>query len=237
MTAASRSGFYGTAVAVLALGAAFGYVEATVVVYLRAALGLAPGAVMANDAAGFGTFEMVEMTRELATLVMITAIGWLAGRTGLERLAWTAILFGTWDIAYYTGLRLVIGWPPRLDSADVLFLVPAPWVGPVWAPVVVSLALVLAGFAAAHRLRAGGSIAVRPGQAVGALGGGVLVIASFLLEPSVDLSGRWFAWPVFWLGMIVAIIATASALASRSGRASAGHLSFQHGSARRPPVG
>lgn len=63
MTAASRSGFFATALAVLALGAAFGYVEATVVVYLRAALGLAPGAVMANDAAGFGTFEMVEMTR------------------------------------------------------------------------------------------------------------------------------------------------------------------------------
>ena len=236
MTTASRSRFIGTAVAVLAFGAAFGYVEATVVVYLRAALGVVPGAVMAHDAGAFGTFEAVESARELATLVMIAAVGWIAGRSGLERLAWAAVVFGTWDIVYYAGLRLAIGWPPSLDTWDVLFLVPTPWVGPVWAPLIVSLALVAVGLAAARRVRAGLRIAVGTWRAVGALAGGGLVISSFLLEPNPELTGPWTAWPVFWLGMALAIVATASALAG-PGTISLRRLPSHHGSARRPPVG
>jgi hypothetical protein len=236
MTSATRSGFVGTAVAVLVFGAAFGLVEATVVVYLRAALGLVPGAVMAHDPGTFGTFEAVEIVRELATLVMIAAIGWIAGRRRLERLAWAAVVFGAWDIVYYAGLRLAIGWPPTLDTWDVLFLVPGPWVGPVWAPVLVSLALVVAGLAAARRLRAGATIRVGAARAVATLAGGVLVILSFLLEPNPDLAGPWTAWPVFWLGMALAIVATASALVG-PGTTSLQRPPFQHGSARRPPVG
>ena len=236
MTSATRSGFVGTAVAVLAFGAAFGLVEATVVVYLRAALGLVPGAVMAHDSDTFGTFEAVEIVRELATLVMIAAVGWIAGRRRLERLAWAAVVFGAWDIVYYAGLRLAIGWPPTLDTLDVLFLVPGPWVGPVWAPVLVSLALVVAGLAAARRLRAGATIRVGAARAVATLAGGVLVILSFLLEPNPDLAGPWTAWPVFWLGMALAIVATASALVGPR-TTSLQRPPFQHGSARRPPVG
>jgi hypothetical protein len=236
MTSATRSGFVGTAVAVLAFGAAFGLVEATVVVYLRAALGLVPGAVMAHDPDTFGTFEAVEIVRELATLVMIAAVGWIAGRRRLERLAWAAVVFGAWDIVYYAGLRLASGWPPTLDTLDVLFLVPGPWVGPVWAPVLVSLALVVAGLAAARRLRAGATIRVGAARAVATLAGGVLVILSFLLEPNPDLAGPWTAWPVFWLGMALAIVATASALVGPR-TTSLQRPPFQHGSARRPPVG
>lgn len=229
------NGFLGTAVAVLAFGAAFGYVEAAVVVYLRAALGLVPGAVMAHDPATFGTFEAVEIARELATLVMIAAVGTIAGRTALERLAWSAVVFGAWDIVYYVGLRLAIGWPPSLDTWDVLFLIPTPWLGPVWAPLVVSLALVVAGLAAARRLRADGRLAVGPWRAGAALAGGALVIASFVLDPAPDLSAPWAAWPVFWLGMALAVAATATAFAAPR---SAGHgPSFLRRSERRPPVG
>ena len=233
---ASRSGFIGTAVAVLAFGAAFGYMEATVVVYLRAALGVVPGAVMAHDPGTFGTFEAVEIARELATLVMITAVGWVAGRTGLERLAWASVVFGTWDIAYYLGLRLVIGWPPFFDTWDVLFLVPTPWFGPVWAPLTVSLALAAAGLGAARRIRAGLPVAVGPWRAAAALTGGALVIVSFMIQPDPVASMAWAAWPVFWIGMALAIVATASALAG-PGRSSLRRLPSQHGSARRPPVG
>lgn len=236
MTAARRSDFYATAIAVLAFGVAFGYVEATVVVYLRAALGVVPGAVMAHEPGTFGTFEAVEIARELATLVMITAVGLLAGRSRLERLAWAAVVFGTWDIVYYAGLRLTIGWPPSLDTWDVLFLVPTPWVGPVWAPLIVSLALIAVGLAAARRLHAGLPIAVGTWRAVGALLGGGLVILSFLVQPNPALAGPWAAWPVFWLGMALAIVATASAL-GRVGTSSLRRLPFQHGSGQRPPVG
>ena len=236
MTAATRVGFVETAVAVLVFGAAFGYVEATVVVYLRAALGLVPGAVMAHDPGTLGTFEAVEIARELATLVMIVAVGWIAGRGGLERLAWAAVVFGTWDIVYYIGLRLATGWPPSLDTRDVLFLVPAPWVGPVWAPLLVSLALVIAGLAAARRRCAGATIRVGAARTVAALAGGILVILSFLLEPYPDRSGAWAVWPIFGLGMAFAIGATASAFVG-PGASSFRRLPFQDGSARRPPVG
>jgi len=42
--------------------------EAAVVVYLRAALELLPGTIPAHDPGAFGTFEAIEIARELATL-------------------------------------------------------------------------------------------------------------------------------------------------------------------------
>lgn len=213
----SLGAFLSTAVAVVAFGIAMGYVEAAVVVYLRAAIEV--GAVVpAHDPATFGTFEAIEIARELATLVMIAAVGWLAGRTRLERLAWAAVAFGAWDIVYYLGLRLAIGWPASLETWDVLFLIPAAWVGPVWAPIVVSAALVAFGLAAARRLRSGGPLVIGPIRAAAALAGGALVIVSFLVDTERVLAGDsapWTGWPVFWAGMALATTATASAFVGR----------------------
>src|SRR5574338_855607 len=219
MTAARRSGFYATAVAVLAFGAAFGYVEATVVVYLRAALGVVPGAVMAHDAGAFGTFEAVESARELATLVMIAAVGWIAGRSGLERLAWAAVVFGAWDIAYYVWLWVFSGWPSGLTSWDLLFLIPLPWAGPVWAPVAVSLALIGFGLALIGRIRRGARPQMSRWLLGGLLLGGIVVIVSFLLNAEVVLAGDVptdFAWPMFAAGMAVGILAAVAVLRSSS---------------------
>lgn len=215
--------FRSTAIAVLAFGVAMGYLEAAVVVYLRAALGLGPPGLVptglgATAAEGALALERIEVVRELATVVMIATVGWLAGRSRLERLAWASVVFGTWDIVYYGGLRLTIGWPPAPDTWDVLFLVPVPWVGPVWAPIIVSAALVLVGLAAAARLRAGGSISVGPAQALAGLTGGGLVVASFLIdEPRVGSAEleAWTGWPLFWLGMLLAAAAALVAFRRR----------------------
>ena len=187
----SRADFLSTAVAVVAFGVAMGYLEAAVVVYLRSALGNVLTAMPSLDPETFGTFEAIEVARELATLVMIAAVGWLAGRTRLERLAWAAVVFGTWDIVYYLGLRVAIGWPSSFDTWDVLFLVPVAWVGPVWAPIVVSASLMVVGLTAARRLRAGRPVVVGPVRTIGALAGGSLVILSFL----VDTNRSWLATP------------------------------------------
>lgn len=215
------AGFAATALAVLCFGIAFGYLEAAVVVYLRAALEIVPGAIPGHDPATFGTFETVEIAREAATLVMIGAVGSLAGRQPLERLAWASVVFGSWDIVYYAGLRLAIGWPPGLDSWDVLFLIPVPWVGPVWAPVTVSAALVAFGLLAAYRLRAGRAVVVRPANVLAALAGGALVIASFLVDTarvSAGDDGAWTGWPLFWAGMALAVAGTVGALRGRTVR-------------------
>ena len=222
----------------VAFGVAMGYLEAAVVVYLRSAIETG-SVVPAHDPATLGTFEAMEVARELATLVMIAAVGWLAGRTRLERLAWAAVVFGTWDIVYYLGLRVAIGWPPSFDTWDVLFLVPVAWVGPVWAPVVVSAALVVVGLAATRRLRAGRPVVVGPVRAIGALAGGSLVILSFLVDRNRVLAGdstAWTGWPVFWAGMALAAAATAAAL-TRPPRARARRVRLDHGTGDRPPVG
>ncbi len=240
MTDQSPAGFRSTAVAVVAFGVAMGYLEAAAVVYLGSALENLPAAVPAYDPETFGTFEAIEITREVATLVMIAAVGWRAGRTRLERLAWAAVVFGAWDIVYYLGLRLAIGWPPSFDTWDVLFLVPMPWVGPVWAPIVVSAALVVVGLAAARRLRAERPVVVGPVQALAALAGGGLVILSFLVDTSRVLAGDsavWTGWPLFWAGMAAATAATLMALIGRPTAAAPRGMPPQHGSEARPPAG
>ncbi len=219
MTDRKPEGLRPTAVAVIAFGVAMGYLEAAVVVYLRSALESVPSAVPAHDPETLGMFETFEIARELATLVMIAAVGWLAGRTRLERFAWAAVVFGLWDIVYYLGLRVGIAWPESLATWDVLFLVPIPWVGPVWAPIVVSVALVGSGLAAARQLRAGRTIAVGRARGIVALAGGGLVILSFLVDSNRVLAGEtsaWTGWPLFVAGTGLAAAATVTALAGRS---------------------
>ena len=145
---------WGSTLAVLALFAiAMGYLEAVVVVYLRSLLGvsrgadLPPGEVILERIAGFPWLLGTEQGRELATLVMIGALSWLAGR-GLRR--WVAaylFVFGVWDLAYYAALRLLLGWPTSLATRDVLFLVPpGPWWDqPVWVPMAFATCFIGAG--------------------------------------------------------------------------------------------
>lgn len=206
--------FRGTAIAAITFGIAFGYLEAAVVVYLRAATG---GGVTAPplDESVFGSYAGIEAVREIATLVMIAAVGWLGGRTGIERIAWTAVVFGTWDIVYYAGLRTMIGWPGTLDTWDVLFLVPSPWVGPVWAPITVSGALVTVGLVAARRCRAGVGVGVEWVDALAGVVGGALVIGSFLVDAGAfagGTPGAWSGWPLFWTGMAAAALAALRSL-------------------------
>lgn len=233
--------FWATALAILAFGVAMGYLEAAVVVYLRGALGLAPaGLVPVYDPVAFGAFAGTEVARELATLVMIAAVGWLAGRTGLERLAWAAVVFGTWDIVYYLGLRATSGWPASITAWDVLFLVPVPWVGPVWAPILASVALVAFGLTAARRLRIGQPITVSGWQFAGALGGAGLVIGSFLVDADRVLAGDdapWTGWPLFIAGMGVASTAIATAVAGRFGGLRRTGPRLEHRSGGQPPIG
>lgn len=135
---------------------AFGFVEAAVVVYLRG-LGYLPTSAGVATVAYFHAsglmrlsknYLSVEVVREMATMIMLVCIALLAGRTHRERLAVYLWAFAVWDIFYYAGLYLFIGWPSSLTTTDVLFLIPSPWYAEVWFPLLVSgltLAAVLAG--------------------------------------------------------------------------------------------
>lgn len=135
-------------------GAAFGFVEAAVVVYLRAALGLLPGykgtlADVARMSAGVyqqaqavelpPSLMTVELFREAATIVMLVCLALLAGRKPRERWAVFFWTFAVWDIAYYAGLWGTVRWPASLKDLDILFLIPVPWLAQVWFPLLISL--------------------------------------------------------------------------------------------------
>jgi NADH:ubiquinone oxidoreductase subunit 3 (subunit A) len=107
-------------------------------------------------------------------------------------------------------------------AVDVLFLIPVPWAGPVAAPITVSLALIGFGLAAAKRVGQGRALRVSLPEAVMALAGGLLVIASFTIDVPDgvrDVSPPWHPWPLFLAGM--ALAAWAGAMTLRTGAAGA----------------
>ena len=123
---------------------AMAWVEAAAVYYLRSLIHrIEPYQPYPLPmAAGFGEAELI---REIATLIMLFTVGWLAGATWRTRLGYSVVAFGVWDIFYYVFLRVMTGWPKSLLDWDILFLIPLPWWGPVWAPTSIALLMILWG--------------------------------------------------------------------------------------------
>lgn len=195
---------------------AMAYLESAVVVYLQRALSMTPSTLFPlRDQATLGGLGSIEVGREVATILMLATVGWLAGRSSLERLAWTSVAFGIWDIGYYFWLWIFIGWPTSFGTTDLLFLIPVPWVAPVGAPILVSLALIFFGLLVARRLIRGEPFAPRLSHWLLLVVGGLVVILSFTLDAESIRNGGMptsFAWPVFAVGMGIAILGVAPLL-------------------------
>jgi hypothetical protein len=200
---------------------AMAYVEAAVVVDLNGALGQQVGALFPlRPELRSGPLILIEVGREAATLVMLATVGILAGRSAVERLAWSAVAFGTWDIGYYAWLHVFTGWPPDLGTWDVLFLIPVPWTGPVWAPLAVSVALVGFGLAVARRLRVGQVVRLSPWHLAAGMAGGLLVAVSFTLDSVRIAAGEIptaYAWPILAAGLALAAAGALDALRPAGG--------------------
>jgi hypothetical protein len=200
--------FRNAAATVIVFATAMAYMESAVVVYLQRALGIDPNHLFPLQNGDLvGSLAAIEVGREMATMVMLIAIGLMVGRRWVDRLAWTSVAFGVWDIGYYFWLWVFVGWPHSAATWDVLFLIPVPWAGPVWAPIVVSAALVGFGLEAARRTADGWVPQVSLSRVGAAIAGGVIVVASFVGNAPALLAGDmpgWFPWPVFVAGMAVA---------------------------------
>ena len=139
--------------------ASFGFLEAVVVVYLRAAVGLLPGfqGTLADVVRMSGdvyqqsqainqmpkSLLTLEVLREAATILMLLSVALLTSTKSRARAAVFLWTFAVWDIVYYAALWATVRWPLSLSDPDVLFLIPVPWFSPVWFPLLVS-ALALA---------------------------------------------------------------------------------------------
>jgi hypothetical protein len=129
------------------LGIAMAHLEGVVVVYLRKALGLLDSESNKESVDKFPKrYLYIEMTREAATIIMLLAIAYLVGTTWLERGIFFLWTFAFWDLFYYLSLYILIKWPPTLKTIDVLFLIPVPWIAPVWFPIGVSSLTIIAIF-------------------------------------------------------------------------------------------
>ncbi len=117
-----------------------GFLESAVVVYLRE--------IYYPFGFGFplvpmeGSTALTELFREFATLIMLFSVSFISGKTWKQRFAFFIYSFAIWDIFYYVFLYLLIGWPTSLMTWDILFLIPVTWVGPVIAPIIVSLTMI-----------------------------------------------------------------------------------------------
>lgn len=125
-------------------GIAFGFIEAAVVIYLRAATGLLPVPQLKALNAFPEALLRIERFREAATMIVLGGIAFFAGPRAKEKVVAFLWAFAFWDVFYYFWLRLTISWPPSFISSDVLFLIPVPWVAQVWFPILVSSLTALA---------------------------------------------------------------------------------------------
>ncbi len=120
-------------------GIAMAHLEGVVVVYLRKILGINNSQSNKESLKNFPKrYIFIEKTREIATIVMLLALALLVGKTWLDMLIIFLWTFAFWDLFYYLSLYLLIKWPPKLTTIDVLFLIPRPWIAPVWFPIGVS---------------------------------------------------------------------------------------------------
>jgi len=85
----------------------------------------------------------IELLRELATLIMLGSISYLVSKKFYVWLAYFLLTFATWDIFYYVWLKLLLDWPATILDWDVLFFIPIVWVGPVLAPIICSIVMLM----------------------------------------------------------------------------------------------
>jgi hypothetical protein len=220
------------AVAVLFLfGISFGYLEAAVVVYLRVIYDpirqqlhperrpndlfpLITPQQLVNAGPENPRRLAIEVGREAATMLMLAAVALAVARNFQQWFAAFAIVFGVWDISFYAFLKLMIHWPDSLNTWDILFLIPLPWVGPVWAPVLVALSMIVCGLISLRSEGLGGTAL----HWMGVLTGAAIIVLAFVWDFRNTTAGGLpnpFNWPLFLLGVAIGLSAFLAAATRR----------------------
>lgn len=194
---------------------AMGYLETSVVVYLRA--------IYYPSGFDFPLVNMnmliavTELGREAATIIMLAGIGIVAGKNSTQRFAWFIYCFAIWDIFYYVFLKLLLNWPESLFTWDILFLIPLPWVGPVIAPVIISLSMIVLAITLIYFNEKNNTLRLNSKEWLLLISGSLIVIISFILdcyrcihihkgevlEAVAQYVPLHFDWWIFWIGELL----------------------------------
>lgn len=118
---------------------AMSFLETAVVVYLRELY--YPNGFSFPPAVMDRRIGIIELFREAATVIMLASVGIMVGRSANQRLAFFIGAFAIWDIFYYIFLKILLDWPESFFTWDILFLIPVPWIGPVLAPIIISITM------------------------------------------------------------------------------------------------
>ncbi|HEX3681664.1 MAG TPA: hypothetical protein VHU83_03910 [Bryobacteraceae bacterium] len=210
---------------------AFGYVEAAVVAYLRSIYTplrahFYPGTsselfplLSLDQLRTLGPEHLarlnIELGRELATLLMLAGVAAAATRNARQWAAAFVMCFGIWDISFYAFLKVLLNWPASLLTWDILFLLPVPWVGPVLAPVLVSVSMIGAGCVVLWREDSESPVQIGAAQWAFIVLGGAIVFAAFIADFRNTAAGgnpKAFHWWLFAVGEAIGVGAFGSGL-------------------------
>jgi len=203
---------------VVVFSIAFAYIEAAVVVYLRTIFhpqGFTFPLTEFGISPLWKRLLLTEIGREAATLVLMFTGVWLFAVNRQQRFAYFATILAVWDIFYYLWLKALINWPASLFDWDILFLIPLPWAGPVLAPLIVSITLLVFAAVVLYRSSITGALKVSTLEWFVFISAGLAVVISFwiagrhMAQPDFK---EYFYWPLFALGELMAVVFFAKCL-------------------------
>lgn len=199
-------------IVIIIFGAAFGYIESAVVVYLREIFYPAGFTFPLPNLLAFDPAQkyllLTEIGREAATIAVILAAAFLFGRNRRRRFAYFMVIFAVWDIFYYVWLKVILDWPASIMDWDILFLIPVTWASAVLYPIIMSVIMLAFAAVVLHRDAIGRSIKVSPLDWLLFSVAAVIIVVSFCTPgpyiATADYKSHFYR-PLFALGAISAV--------------------------------
>ncbi|MBW6491720.1 MAG: hypothetical protein K0B15_11070 [Lentimicrobium sp.] len=204
----------------LVFSIAMGFMESAVVVYLRSLY--YPDGFIFPLVPLENRILLTELLREASTLIMLLTIAIIAGKNFAQRFAFFLFCFAIWDIFYYIFLYFLLGWPASLLDWDILFLLPVPWVGPVLAPCLLSITMIIYTLTIIYLQVKGFEVKIKFSAWLLMIAGSLIVILSFTIDyiriifatPIIDIMERLikytpqsYNWLIFIAGEVLLMAA------------------------------
>ena len=159
-------------------GVGMALLEAVVVVYLRK-LYYPNGFSFPLRTMDWNIY-LVEILREVGTMLMLVCVSALAAENFTTGLAYFIFNFAVWDIFYYVWLKVLLNWPSSFMEWDILFLIPITWDGPVLSPLLCTLAMLTLALVILLNHQKGKQVRLNGRDWALLLGGSLLIFISFV---------------------------------------------------------